>query len=205
MAMGLDGKVAIVTGATANTGEAISARLAREGVKVLGVGRRQDNGDRIAARVRDAGGDMTFIKGDVGVQEDVQRSVDRAMELFGRVDIVVNNAASTDITGESTYRPTAEHPDEYLDRVLKVGLWGPFWYAKAVIPLMIAQGGGAFVNISSVAAVRVHRGLVGYNISKSALESLTRSIAVEYGDRRYSREFGSSRVGGVRRIRGSST
>jgi NAD(P)-dependent dehydrogenase (short-subunit alcohol dehydrogenase family) len=180
---GLSGKVAIVTGANGRMGEAILVRLAEEGCRVLGVGRNSDTGEAIAEKVRSSGGTASFVVADVGVETDVRHSVEKAVELYGRLDIVVNNAAAiereygkSDSDGPITGLETTK-----LEQVMKVNLFGPFWYAKYAIPEMLKLGGGSFVNISSTAATRGLRGVTAYATSKSALDGLTRSLAADYG------------------------
>lgn len=180
---GLRDKVALVTGATASMGEAIAVRLAAEGCSVLGAGRNAGRGESVAARIRMSGGNASFFRTDVSVEEDVSASVTAAVAEFGRLDVVINNAAAVEISSGGEDFPAAELPTETLEHVLRVNLFGPFWYAKYAIPEMLRVGGGAFVNVSSVGAVMGVRGTSAYVASKAALDGLTRSIAADYGSR----------------------
>jgi meso-butanediol dehydrogenase/(S,S)-butanediol dehydrogenase/diacetyl reductase len=175
----LDGRVAIVTGATRAMGEAIAHRLAADGARVLGVGRNAERGRAVAARIVAAGHVADFVAADVSREDDVARAVATAVERFGGVDIVVNNAASLD--GDT--REAAAHLESaaVFDTILRVNLYGPFFFAKHAAPVMIAAGrGGVFLNISSYAAARGVKGIPAYTASKGGLEALTRQLAAEY-------------------------
>ncbi|MCU1486518.1 MAG: Short-chain dehydrogenase [Actinomycetia bacterium] len=178
---GLTGKVALVTGATQAMGGAIALRLADEGAAIVGVGRSVERGEAVAAAIRATGGEAIFVPTDISDEGQVRRSVEQAVERFGRLDIVVNNAASMDEeTGES---PVVDEPSEIFEQILKVGLFGPFWLAKYAIPVMLGGGaGGAFVNISSYASSKGVRGLPAYSVSKGGLEAFTRQLAAEYAE-----------------------
>ncbi|WP_375476350.1 SDR family NAD(P)-dependent oxidoreductase [uncultured Jatrophihabitans sp.] len=176
-----DRAVAIVTGATQAMGEAIARRLARNGVAVLGVGRDDSRGRAVAARIVADGFEADFVATDVGKEDEVARAVEAVVERFGGLDIVVNNAASLDAWPPEA--PVHLEPTDVFDSILRVNLYGPFWFVKYGAPVMIAgQRGGLFVNISSYAA---HRGVAGkpaYTASKGALEALTRQVAVDYAE-----------------------
>jgi NAD(P)-dependent dehydrogenase (short-subunit alcohol dehydrogenase family) len=177
----LEGRVAIVTGATRTFGEAIARRLAEDGAAIIGVGRSTSAGEAVAARIREGGGRAAFLQTDVAQEEQVERAVAAAVRAFGRLDIVVNNAAATDVLGGGQERAAVDEPTEIFDRFIKVGLYGPFWFCKYAIPEMTKHGGGAFVNISSAASQRAVPSFTGYGASKAGLEALTRQIAVDYG------------------------
>lgn len=175
---GLRGRVAIVTGATQTMGETIAARLAAEGAIVVGVGRSAERGESVAERIRSSGGDATFRRCDVSIEDDVAAVVEGIVHDHGRIDIVVNNAAAFD------NRESAIHDEstETFDAIIKVGLYAPFWFAKYAVPAMIAQGSGVFVNISSYVSQLGLAGLPAYSASKGGLEALTRQMAAEYAD-----------------------
>lgn len=176
---GLSDKVALITGATKAMGEAIAARLANEGASVVLVGRTADLGQEAAARIRASGHRAMFKATDVSCEEDVRQAVAAAVDAFGRLDIVVNNAAALD--GETGEQAVVEESTEVFDRILKVGLYGPFWFAKYAVPEMLKNStGGNFVNISSYASAKGVPGLPGYAASKGGLESFTRQLAAEY-------------------------
>jgi NAD(P)-dependent dehydrogenase (short-subunit alcohol dehydrogenase family) len=178
---GLAGKVALVTGATQATGAAIAARLASEGAAVVGVGRSVERGEAVAAALRGDGHQALFCPADVSCEDDVRAAVAFAQERFKRLDIVVNNAAALD--GETAESPVVDEPSAIFDQILKVGLFGPFWFAKYAVPVMLAGArGGVFVNISSYASAKGVPGLPAYSASKAGLESLTRQVAAEYAE-----------------------
>src|SRR4051794_5426267 len=181
MPVSFAGKVALVTGATKPTGQAIVDRLADAGAAVVGVGRSVDLGEAVADDVRRRGGRALFVRADVGVEDDVAHAVATAVEAFGRLDVVVNNAAPMDVVRSGKgEEPVVTEPTALFDLMLRVCLYGPFWMSKYAIPHMISGGGGAFVNISSSAAVRAVPATPGYTAAKAGLEALTRQIAVDY-------------------------
>ena len=175
----LTGKVALVTGATQAMGEAIARRLACDGAAVLCVGRSAERGSAVAARLRADGLNADFCAADVGREEQVAHAVDAAIHRFGALDIVVNNAASLDASNPES--PVHLESTETFDSIMKVNLYGPFWFAKYATAAMMSAGrGGVFVNISSYSAQRGVAGIPAYTASKGALEALTRQIAVDY-------------------------
>jgi len=176
----LDGKIALITGATQAMGEAIAHRLAADGATVLGVGRNENRGRAVADSLIANGYKADFIRADVGVEEQVAVTVAAAVERFGGLDIVVNNAAALDSSTPES--PAHLESTEIFDNIMKVNLYGPFWFAKYAIPTMIASGGGSIINISSYAAQRGVGGIPAYTASKGALEALTRQIAVDYAE-----------------------
>jgi 3-oxoacyl-[acyl-carrier protein] reductase len=176
----LGGKVAIVTGATQAMGEAIARRLADDGASVLGVGRSEERGRAVVDRLTAAGLTADFVVADVGREVDVAGAVAAAVQRFGGVDIVVNNAAALD--GSSPEAAAHLESSETFDAILKVNLYGPFWFAKYAAPVMMERSGGLFVNISSYAASRGVAGIPAYTCSKAGLEALTRQVAAEYGE-----------------------
>jgi NAD(P)-dependent dehydrogenase (short-subunit alcohol dehydrogenase family) len=180
---GLKGKVALVTGASKNIGRSIMERLAAEGVRVVGLGRSVELGEQLAAQIRTAGGEAAFIGCDVTDEAQVKAAVEQAAAHFGHIDIVVNNAAATQIIRSGGEADVVNESLESFDQFMKVGVYGPFLLAREVLPLMLARGSGVFVSISSVASVAAVQGMTAYGPSKAALESLTNQIAVEYGDR----------------------
>lgn len=177
----LAGKVALVTGATQAMGEAIARRLASDGAAVLGVGRNEERGNAVAARLRADGLRADFVAADVGEERQVAAAVEAAVQRFGGLDIVVNNAASLD--GSAPEAPVHLEPTATFDAIMKVNLYGPFWFAKYAVPVMMASGaGGSFVTISSYSAERGVAGIPAYTASKGALHALTRQIAVDYAE-----------------------
>jgi NAD(P)-dependent dehydrogenase (short-subunit alcohol dehydrogenase family) len=179
---GLKGKVAIVTGATRDMGGTVSERLATEGVKVLCCGRDIARGEQWVARIRANGGEAQFMRVDVGIEEDVRHAVSSAIARFGRLDIVVNLAAATDVGRAGGARRVTDETNQGFLYQLNINLIGPFWFYKYAIPEMQKTGGGSFVNISSLVSAKAFPGLAAYSTSKAALDGLSRQVAVDYSD-----------------------
>jgi NAD(P)-dependent dehydrogenase (short-subunit alcohol dehydrogenase family) len=178
---GLVGKVAIVTGATRDMGDAIVGRLAEEGVRVLGIGRNEAGGQAIASRHSTDGKVASFLRVDITNASELAQAVSTVMTRYGRLDIVVNNAAATDLIKAGQNADLVDEPAEVFDQMINVNLRAPYLLAKQAIPHMIQGGGGAFVSLSSIAAQRAIPDMAGYAASKAGLEALTRQIANEYG------------------------
>jgi NAD(P)-dependent dehydrogenase (short-subunit alcohol dehydrogenase family) len=173
----LEGKVAIVTGGAKGLGHGISRRLARDGASLLITGRDGEATAEVARQIReDIGGEAIGIATDVGSKEQVEAMVQRAVDEFGGLDILCNNASSM---GPNILM---EHKtDEMIRRTLDVALFGSWWGMKAAFPHFKARGGGSVINFYSIDA-QVGAWLhTDYNIAKSALLGLTRSGAVEWG------------------------
>jgi len=188
----LDGKVALVTGASRGIGQGIAEHFAREGAKVVCAARTLHEGDhkldgsldRTVTAIRDAGGEATAVVADVSQEDDCNRIVAEAKAAYGPVDVLVNNAAL------NYYLPIVDYPASRWMRAFAVNLHGPFMLSKAVLPDMIERRGGAIVNISSVGAIGPGRGPYGgdggrgrggtmYGASKAALERFTQGLAEE--------------------------
>ena len=170
----LNGKVAIVTGGTSGIGEKIVEVFVEEGAQVVIAARRQAEGDALEKRLG-----ARFVRTDVLSEADVKTMVDRAVEWFGRVDCLVNNAG---IPAPITSVADMEVAD--IERVLAVNILGVMLATKHVARVMLTQGTGSIINIGSVAA---HRGgLSGhiYTSSKGAVLAFTRSAAAELGEKR---------------------
>jgi NAD(P)-dependent dehydrogenase (short-subunit alcohol dehydrogenase family) len=172
--MRLTGKVALVTGATYGIGTAILERLAEEGAAVVFTGRSTDKGLALEERLR--------AEGSVADEDRVKAAIARAIDEFGTLTTVVNNAAATDLTGPG--RPDShvdEIENETFEAVLRTGVFGVVWTSKHAIPHMKAAGGGAIINISAASSIRAIDGRPAYQASKGAVNALTRQMAVDYG------------------------
>ena len=172
----LDDKVAIVTGGARNIGAVYARALAAEGARVV-VADVLDGADTARA-IREAGGQAVSVEVDVSREGDTLRMTETAMDAFGRVDILVNNAA---IYLSINRRPFYEISAEEWDRVTAVNIKGVFLCAKAVFPHMRDQGGGKIINISSNTVMAGTPDFLHYIASKSALVGMTRSMARELG------------------------
>jgi len=165
-------KVAVVTGAASGMGLAIARLFIAEGARVVAADWK---GEAIAAAARDIGGSIVAVTADVSREDQAVAMVDRAVSEFGRIDILVNNAGVMDL-----FQSVADVDNETWRRVLSVNLDGPMFAMRRAVPLMLAQGGGAIVNIASVAGVGGGAAGAAYTASKHALIGLTRSTAYQY-------------------------
>lgn len=171
----LAGKVAVITGGNAGIGEAVAKRFAREGASVVITGRRQDELDRVAADIQHDKGSVLAVAGSVTDDSHARSVVAQAVRRFTRIDILINNAG-VGAFGQRIH----ETDDETWARVLDVNVTGVFRMTRAVVPTMLAQGKGSIVNVSSIASLVGIPLLPAYAASKGALDSLTRSIAIDY-------------------------
>ena len=172
----LDGKVAIVTGASRGIGRAIALRFADAGARVVVSSRKLANVRAVAEEIVEAGGEASAIQAHVGRTEDVAGLVQHAIDTFGRLDIAVNNAATNPHFG-----PLLDADEGQCTKTLDTNLMGCFRVCKAVVPHMIAGGGGKIINMASVAGLRPAPGMGIYGISKAALVMLTQTLAQELG------------------------
>jgi NAD(P)-dependent dehydrogenase (short-subunit alcohol dehydrogenase family) len=174
----LQDKVAAVTGSTRGIGKVIAAHLAAEGARVAVVGRSTDRGQRVTDAIVAAGGRAKLFPCDLSAERNVERLFDDIVDTWGPLDIVVNNAAPTDLAERD--RPVTEQSTEDFEHFIRGGLYSVFWSFKYGIPAM-NPAGGAFVTISSLAAVCSRVAEPSYAATKAAAAALTRQVAVDYG------------------------
>ncbi len=168
-------KVALVTGGNAGIGEAIAKTFAREGAAVVITGRRQDELSRVAQEIGQGGGKAVTVAGSVTDDRHARAAVSEAVQQFGALDILINNAG----VGEFGRR-LHELDDETWARVLDVNVTGVFRMTRAAVPEMLKRGRGSIVNISSIASLVGIPSLPAYAASKGALDALTRAVAIDY-------------------------
>jgi NAD(P)-dependent dehydrogenase (short-subunit alcohol dehydrogenase family) len=170
------GKVAIVTGSTKGLGQAIAHGLCEAGAKVVVSSRKPELCDEVAKTIAsDTGGETMAAPWHAGDWDGAPDFVDRVVERFGRVDVVVNNAAIA-----PQFMSVAEMTSEYWDKVMSVNLKGPLRLAGLVAPLMGEQGGGSIINVASVGAYKGSPNNSAYSVSKAGLINLTQSMAAEW-------------------------
>ncbi len=170
--MRLKDKVAVVTGAASGMGLAIAKLFVAEGAKVVAA---DWHDEAIAAAVAEIGGSIVAVTADVSQQTEAEAMVDKAVSEFGRIDILVNNAGVMDL-----FQSVADVHNDTWRRVLSVNLDGPMFAMRRAVPLMLAQGGGSIVNVSSVAGVGGGSAGAAYTSSKHALNGLTKSTAFQH-------------------------
>jgi NAD(P)-dependent dehydrogenase (short-subunit alcohol dehydrogenase family) len=174
----LDGEVAIVTGATSGLGKAIARRFAAEGAAVLVTGRDGVRGDRVVADIETEGGRATFVAADLADPESAAMLADACGVTLGPPTILVNNAVAH-VDGDGV---AGEVSGSAWLAILELDLMAPARLIAQCVPQMTAVGHGAIVNISSRAASHGTPGHAAYSAAKGGLESLTRSVAVDYAD-----------------------
>ncbi len=172
----LTGKVAIVTGASKGIGESIARGMAEYGARVVVSSRSQEAVDKVVDSMKSEGYDAIGIACNVGNEKQRENLVTKAVETFGGMDILINNAATNPVFGK-----LAEAEEGAFDKIIDINLKACFLLSNRCYPIMKAQGGGAIVNIASVEGLRPSFGLGMYSISKAALIMLTKSQAKEWG------------------------
>jgi NAD(P)-dependent dehydrogenase (short-subunit alcohol dehydrogenase family) len=171
----LEGKVTIVTGGNAGIGEAVAKRFAEEGAAVVITGRRQGELDRVINEIGKNKGKVLPVAGSVTDETHVREVTQRALDKFGRIDVLVNNAGIGDFG-----RRIHETDDATWSTLLDVNVTGVFRMTRAVVPHMLKQGRGSIVNISSVASLVGIPGAPVYATSKGAIDAFTRALAIDY-------------------------
>lgn len=171
-------KVAIVTGSTSGVGRQAAYQLAAEGAKVVVTGRNEERAKAAVERIVAEGGQAFYILADLADPASPKKIVDAAMETYGAVDILVNNAAADD---PMNVRGIQDINGELYDYVMAVNAKAPFFLSQLVIPGMEEKGKGVIVNVCSIAATGAGRGPLVYTMSKHALLGLTREIEFLHG------------------------
>jgi NAD(P)-dependent dehydrogenase (short-subunit alcohol dehydrogenase family) len=166
--------VVVITGALTGIGRATAIAFAREGSRVVVSGRNEDKGHTLAAELRALGVEAEFVRADVRVEAEVRNLVDRAVERFGRIDVAVNNAGLEGETGPIIEQSTANYEATFAANVL-----GTLLSLKHEMRVMLPQGAGSIINLSSIAGKIGLPGASVYVAAKHAVEGLTKSAALE--------------------------
>lgn len=173
--MKLQGKSVVVTGASSGMGHAIVERFVQEGANVVAVARRKERLEELAASLADAPGKVVVYAGDISQREVNEGMIAAAVEQFGRLDVLVNNAGIMD-----DMSPVADVDDDRYEKVMKVNVYGPMCAMRRAVQVFLEQGdGGCIINVASVGALRTCAGAV-YCASKAALVSMTKNTAFMY-------------------------
>ena len=173
--MRLEGKVIVVTGASAGMGEAMVTRFVQEGAKVVAVARRAERLETLRDTLKDEPGKVAICAGDIGDPDTSEKMIDMAVKTFGRLDVLVNCAGIMD---DNT--AVADMSDEMMNRLFRINTFGPLYAMRKAVKVFLAQGdGGNIVNVTSVGAVHQTAG-VAYCASKGALASATKNTAFMY-------------------------
>jgi NAD(P)-dependent dehydrogenase (short-subunit alcohol dehydrogenase family) len=172
----LAGKVALITGGTSGIGEASALRFASEGATIAIAGRDRDRGQRVTDQVRELGAESLLVTGDVADEPAVAALVGQVIERFGRIDVLVNNA------GIINFGTVVDARVDEWDRLMATNVRGVFLVSRAVLPHMIAGGGGSVVNVGSNLGLVGTRNAAAYAASKGAVIQLTRAMALDHVD-----------------------
>lgn len=174
----LEKKICLITGAGSGLGRATALLMAKEGGTLLLSDWNDKGGAETVALVKAAGGEATFVKTDVSKSEDVQAMIKTCIATYGRLDVAVNNAG---VEGERNH--TADYSESEWHKVISINLTGVFLSMKYELPEMVKAGGGSIVNVGSTASIGGVSRMPAYVASKHGLWGLTRTTALDYGDR----------------------
>lgn len=172
----LDGKVAVITGASYGIGRGLAMKLAREGARLVVCSRTPARAAEMIAAVRAVTPHVHYVAADVGIKAQIEHVVAEAARVYGRLDILINNAQTV-----MPWTPIEDKPDTDWEQTLQSGLYATLWAMRAALPLMRAQGGGRIVNFGSIFGINGSRWASDYAACKEAIRGLTRSAANEWG------------------------
>jgi NAD(P)-dependent dehydrogenase (short-subunit alcohol dehydrogenase family) len=173
----LTDRVAIITGASRGIGQAIAGRLAEAGARVVISSRKQDGLDEVAKEIQDAGGQALAVTAHNGQKDALHTLVKTTIDTFGRIDILVNNAATNPHFGT-----LLDAEDSLWQKTIEVNIMGNMWLTQAVVPHMRRQGGGKIINVASINGLRPGRMQGIYSMTKAAVINLTQTLAMELAD-----------------------
>lgn len=174
--MKLYGKVAVVTGAASGMGKAIAILYAKEGAKVIVSDINLDGAKETVAEIEIHGGIATAVLADIAKEEDVKYLINNAVDNYGTLDILINNAGIMD-----NFTPLAEVTDELWERVFNINITGSMRTIRQALPIFIHKNSGIIINISSIGGLYGSRAGAAYTASKHALIGLTKNVGFQYG------------------------
>lgn len=173
----LDGKVALVTGSTSGIGRGIAEIFAANGANVVVTGRREEKGNKIVDAIRLAGGEAFYIYSDITDPDTVRALIEGTVEKYGKLDILINNAANVGLKDDTVEKLTIDMWDAIMDSDLR----STFVATKYALPLLRKSGGGSIVNIGSMASCNGDLGASAYAAAKAGVNLLTQYTALQYG------------------------
>lgn len=173
--MRLRDKVAVIAGSTSGIGRATAILFGKEGAKVVVVGRREEMGRSVVKTIREDGGEAIYVQADVSQTEDVQRMIAAAIDTYGKLDVLMNNAFW------GIPRTILDTPDDEWQRTIDVTLKGTWLGCKYGIPEMIKGGGGSIINTISIGGLVGFHAFAAYTAAKGGVLQLTRSLALDHG------------------------
>ena len=170
----MNAKVVLITGALTGIGRATALAFAKEGARLIVSGRRDEAGAKLAGELRESGAEAEYVRADVRIEEDVHYLVDETIKRFGRIDVAVNNAGTEGKPGPLTDQTVESYTTTFDANVL-----GTFLGLKHELKVMIPQGSGSIINISSTLGKKTTPGASIYAATKHAVEGLTKAAALE--------------------------
>jgi len=176
--MKLEGKVAIVTGASAGMGKDIAYYYAKEGAKVLAVARRADRLQALAESAKDLPGEIVPFAADMADKKQIEAMIDEAIKRFGTLDILVNNAGIMD-----DFSPVANVDDDMWEQVININLNAPFYSMRYALQHFLEKGSGVIINVASIGGICGSRAGAAYTTSKHGLVGLTKNTASMYASK----------------------
>jgi len=172
----LTGKIALITGASKGIGESMARGLAEFGAKVVVSSRKQESVDQIAESFKQDGLEATGIAANMGDMGAIHNLVDKTVEAYGGVDIIINNAAANPVFG-----PIQNTDERAFNKIIDVNLKGPFELSKKAYPVLKQRGGGSIINISSIGGITPEEFIGIYSVTKAGIINLTQAMAQDWG------------------------